>query len=234
MTKVKMCGFQTADAVLAAAEAGADAIGLVFVRSARRALSLDAAEALLNEFRSAWGSRPPPEIVGLFGDQPAEEVNAAVARLGLDSAQLCGAEGMAYCAEMTVPLYKVIGVEVDVPVSVILPKIMVLLQRHDLAGHGLVLDAKVGSAYGGTGQSFDWGLAAGLSQSFRLSLAGGLNPENVGEAVRTARPWGVDTSSGIETDGEKDPERIRAFIQAVREADNAASRRGLRKLFSRS
>jgi phosphoribosylanthranilate isomerase len=234
MTHVKLCGFQRSEDALAAAEAGADALGLVFVPSARRRLSVNRAQVLIREFRAAWGDRPSPEWVGLFADQPAQEVQRTVGRLGLDAVQLCGEEGMGYCAEMMVPIYKVISIDPTVPQSVVLPRLMVLLQRHSMAGHRPVLDTQIPGAYGGTGQTFDWELAAGLSESFPFSLAGGLTPQNVGGAIARVHPWGVDTSSGVETEGKKDPALIRAFVEAAHQSSPATKRRGLRGLFSRS
>jgi phosphoribosylanthranilate isomerase len=233
MSRVQICGFQRAEDALVAAQAGVDAIGLVFVPTARRRVTVEQAESLLAEFRGQWAEKPSPQWVGLFADQPVDEVNATVARLGLDAAQLCGAEGMGYCSQMTAPLYKVIAIDTTVPQSIVLPKLMVMLQRHTMAGHRPVLDAQVQGAYGGTGQTFDWSLAAGLSESYPLTLAGGLTPENVAEAVKMVRPWGVDTSSGVESDGQKDPARVRAFMEAVRQVDQAMKPKGLRALFSR-
>lgn len=235
MTHIKLCGFGSAEAAIAAVDAGVDAIGLVFVPAARRCLSLEAAEELLAAVRAhvarEHAGHVMPEIVGLFADQPEDEVNRTVERLGLDAVQLCGAEGMAYARAMRVPVSKVIAIDPEVPIGAQMPKIMVLQQRHALAGHRIVIDTKVAREYGGTGQRLDWGLADELARSFEMSLAGGLTPENVGEAVRRVKPWGVDASSGVETDGEKDPERVRAFVEAVREADRAgAKRRGWRRL----
>ncbi len=233
MTKIKVCGFRQAGDALTAAEAGADYLALVFVPSAGRRLSAEEAEALLAEFRQRWTREPSPKWVGLFGDQPVEEVLSVTAQLGLDAVQLCGAEGMAYCARMTVPVFKVIGIDTQVPSSVVLPKLMVQLQRHSMAGHHPVLDTQVPGAYGGTGQTFDWELIRGLSHSFRFDLAGGLTEENVGRAIREVRPWGVDTSSGVESDGRKDPAKVRAFVKAVRETDTALAPKGLLGLLRR-
>lgn len=232
MTHVKLCGFRSPEAAVVAVDAGADSIGLVFVPAARRRLSLEAAGELLAAVRAHAGDRMP-EVVGLFADQPEDDVNRHVERLGLDAVQLCGAEGMGYCAAMRVPIYKVIAIDPEVPIGAQLPKIMVLQQRHTMAGHRIVVDTKVAGEYGGTGQRFDWALAGELARAFEMNLAGGLTPENVGEAVRSVRPWGVDTSSGVETDGEKDVERVRAFVRAVREADEALAPRGLRRLLRR-
>ena len=140
---------------------------------------------------------------------------------------------MAYCGQVAVPIYQVIAVDPALPRSVVLPKLMIMLQRHTMAGHRPVLDTLVSGAYGGTGQSFSRQLAADLAEAFKVDLAGGLTPENVAEVVKTVRPWGVDTSSGVETDGQKDPQRIRAFVDAVREADRSGQRRGLLGLLRR-
>ncbi len=232
MTHVKLCGFQTAAPVLAAMEAGADAVGLVFVPAARRAITVAQAAAVLEEARASGGATPA--FVGLFGDQPADTVNDIVAELQLDAVQLCGAESMAYCARMTVPIYKVIGVDPEIPAAAQLPRVMTTQQRHALAGHRIVVDTQTPGAYGGAGRGFDWSLAAGLASAFEMSLAGGLTPDNVAEAVRRVAPWGVDASSGVETDGEKDPKKIRAFVEAVRALEPKAQPRGLRRLFRRS
>ena len=231
-THVKICGFGSAEAAIAAVDAGADSIGLVFVPSARRCLALDAAEGLLAEVRAHAGERMP-EVVGLFADQPEDDVKRHIERLGLDAVQLCGAEGVGYAKALGVSVYKVIAIDPEVPIGAQMPKIMVLQQRHTMAGHRIVVDTKVAGEYGGTGARFDWTLAEELARTFEMNLAGGLTPENVGEAVRSVRPWGVDTSSGVETDGEKDVERVRAFVRAVREADEALAPRGLRRLFRR-
>jgi len=81
-----------------------------------------------------------------------------------------------------------------------------------------LLDSKVGNTYGGTGKTFDWELVREASAKFHVIIAGGLNPINVGQVVKEIKPWGVDVSSGVETDGEKDTAKIKEFIQAVRAA----------------
>ncbi len=229
MTHVKADGFITPEPMAAAAKAGADAVGIVLIPGLKRTVTPAKAQTLLATYRAMLNSGTRPQVVGLFADQPANEVNAIVERLELDAVQLCSGEGMAYCAEMTVPIYKVIGVNPDIPVSAQLPKIMVLAQRHTMAGHRVSLDARPTGAYGGTGRSFDWEVAAQLAQAFDLQLAGGLAPDNVGVAIATVRPWGVDCSSGIETDGHKDIAKVRAYIEAAREADRKYARRGLRR-----
>ena len=218
MTRVKICGVRSAEPLLAAIDAGADAVGLVFVPSARRRVSLPHARALLDDARAAFPAMP--EIVGLFADQTADEARETVAALSLDAVQLCGSEGVEHAREIGAPVvYKAVSVDPDIPIAAQMPRILVLQQRHALAGHRIVVDAAPPGEYGGAGRRFDWDVAAGLAEAFPMTLAGGLSPESVGEAVERVKPWGVDVSSGVETDGEQDPAKIRAFVAAVRAAD---------------
>ena len=232
MTFVKIDGFQTAEPAVAAIEAGADSIGLVFVPNAHRRLTLGEARDLLTRFREQVG-HAAPEIVGLFGDQPLADVQEHVGLLGLDFVQLCGAEDVRYAEQVGVPVYKVISVDPQIPISAQMPRIMVLQQRHVMAGHRIVIDAKVAGEYGGTGVTFDWEIAADLARGLDFSLAGGLTPDNVGDAVKIVKPWGVDTSSGVETDGVKDVAKVKAFVEAVRAADQPEGSKGLRRLLNR-
>ncbi len=231
MTHVKICGFRSAGPLLTAVDAGADAVGLVFVPSARRCVTQAEACALLDEVRASGRTLPP--VVGLFADQPVEEVRETVASVGLDAVQLCGSEGVEYAAQLGVPVYKVISIDAEIPVAAQMPRIMVLQQRHALAGHRIVLDAQVPGEYGGTGRQFDWDLAADFAGAFEMILAGGLSPDNVQEAVERVHPWGVDVSSGVETDGEKDPARVRTFVEAVRAVDARRKKGGLARLLGR-
>lgn len=231
MTHVKICGFRSAGPLLAAVEAGADAVGLVFVPTARRCITAGDARAIVDEARASGTGLPP--VVGLFADQPPDEVRQTVEAVGLDAVQLCGGEGVEYASQLGVPVYKVISIDAEIPISAQLPRIMVLQQRHALAGHRIVLDAQAPGEYGGTGRQFDWDLAADLAGAFELSLAGGLSPDNVQDAVERVRPWGVDVSSGVETDGEKDIAKVRAFVETVRTVDARSRKGGLARLLGR-
>lgn len=234
LTHIKICGIQDAKHAISAAEEGADAVGLNFVPSSKREVTINQAKNLLAKLRAtASGSYPVPEIVGLFADQPFEDVNAIAETLELDAVQLCGAEGMSYCNRISVPIYKTIPIDLTVPRSVILPKLMIGLQRHTLAGHKPILDTKIGESYGGTGTPFDWELAASLSPSFNFSVAGGLTPDNVSGAIKSIRPWGVDTSSGVENESGKEEGLIRAFIRTVRSTDSELRPGRLRALLRR-
>ena len=218
MTKLKICGLREVSHALVAAEAGADFLGFVFVPGVRRQLSEEQAKAIIQEYRRINGSGGP-KLVGLFADQPLEEVNRIARSCGLDLAQLCGDEPPEYWDQVEVPIIKQIKVrEQDSPDATIAD---VLLRVDDVVsrGHTAMLDKHEEGALGGTGHSFDWSVASEVAGHHDFLLAGGLSPDNVEQAIATANPWGVDVSSGVETDGVKDPKKIAAFAQAVRRSD---------------
>ena len=215
MTKLKICGLREVSHALVAAEAGADFLGFVFVPGVRRQLSEEQANAIIQEYRRINGSGGP-KLVGLFADQPLEEVNRIARSCGLDLAQLCGDEPPEYWDQVEVPIIKQIKVrERDSPDATIAN---VLLQVDDVVsrGHTAMLDKHEEGALGGTGRSFDWQVASEVAGHHDFLLAGGLCPDNVEQAIATANPWGVDVSSGVESDGVKDPKKIVAFAEAVR------------------
>ena len=217
MTQVKICGLQEAAGALAAAHAGADFVGLVFVPEARRRLDEDRALRIVSTLREQ--SETPPKVVGLFVDQPVQEVECIVRRCGLDMVQLCGGEAPDFCGQISVPVIKALHVSGALAAGEVVAELSLAMDAFHAQGHMITLDRKVEGLPGGTGQTFDWGIAKALSmKGFHFSLAGGLTPENVGMAVITVRPWGVDVSSGVETRGVKDVDKIRAFIGAVRSA----------------
>lgn len=132
--------------------------------------------------------------------------------MGLDYVQLSGDELPGFEREIERPVLRVLRVEREAQPTE-------LLQRAGrYAAARFTLDAGHTAAYGGTGETLDWEVAAGVARALPIILAGGLSPANVGEAVRRVRPWGVDVSSGVETDGVKDVAKIRAFVQAARQA----------------
>ncbi len=212
MTRVKICGIRELADALAAAEAGADYVGLVFVPGRRRCLEPGAALGIVKELRSS-GS-PVPKVVGLFADQPLDEVNRTIRTCGLDLAQLCGGETLEYCESVRCRVIKVVHVDAAVPGEAAVTALGDRVRSYRDAGHLVTLDRLVAGLQGGTGASFDWEVAASLSQrGLSFLLAGGLSPANVAQAVATVGPWGVDVSSGVETNGAKDHAKIRAFIK---------------------
>jgi len=214
--KVKICGIRMLDDALAAAEAGADFIGMVFVPERHRRITADAAKIIVDGVRNAGG--PTPRIVGLFADQLLDEVNAIIEYVGLDLAQLCGKETVEYAGQVGCDVIKV----VHVPESATATDDAgtgARVREFNGVGHLVTLDRYVEGIQGGTGEGFDWGVAAVLSQSgLPFLLAGGLTPGNVSEAIAAVRPWGVDVSSGVENGGNKDHQKIRDFMRNARAA----------------
>ncbi|MFC2005544.1 phosphoribosylanthranilate isomerase [Chloroflexota bacterium] len=219
MTKVKICGLSEVEHALVASEAGADFLGLVFA-SSRRQVSPEKALPLVEAVNSL---RPRPAVVGVFVNSEAEEVNQIAEQCLLDWVQLSGDETWGYCREIRKPVIKVIHISPSKTANELLSDIE-LGYRFSSGSEELIclLDSQVRGALGGTGQVFNWQVAAEVSARFPVMIAGGLTLANVGQLVMEVRPWGVDVSTGVEINGRKDASKIRAFVQAVRRADGDA------------
>ena len=152
-----------------------------------------------------------PLLVGVFANQSVETINGIVEECGLDLVQLSGSEPWEMCAMLNRPVFKCMKVRHGQQAGEVLAEVR--------NGAIVLLDPYVEGIYGGTGQVLDWSVAAEIARQTPTVLAGGLAPSNVSDAVRTAHPWAVDVSSGVETDGVKDVEKIRAFISAAKEAE---------------
>lgn len=204
MTRVKICGITTAEDAAAAARAGADALGFVFVPGTPRYLPAEVAAEII-------GGLPPfVTPVGVFLDQPAEEILTTVSRCGLRVVQLHGGEPPELCRMIPVPVIKAFRIRG--------PEDLAPLAWYP--ARAFLLDAYVEGKPGGTGTAFPWKLAIGATSRAPIVLAGGLTPENVAEAVRRVRPYGVDVSSGVESaPGRKDHRKMEEFIAHVRSAD---------------
>ena len=159
-----------------------------------------------------------PGIVGLFANQTADFINSVAHRCGLDYAQLCGDEPPEFWDALSVPVIRQVKVREDLSRSDAVSMAAEQVGEALDAGHMAVLDKHQPGALGGTGKSFDWNIAREVALEQPVLVAGGLHPGNVAEAIEIAAPWGVDVSSGVETDGAKDAARIRAFAEAVRSA----------------
>ena len=220
MTKVKICGLRDIDDALAAAEAGADFLGIVFEPRSRRYVDVEEARLLVRSFRDRWGS-DGPQWVGVFANQSVQEVEHVLAHCDLDMAQLSGSESPDFCRQVNKPVIKVLHVRSDAPAEEVLTEVREGLALYGNEGHMCMLDTFKQGVLGGTGQVFDWDVARTLARERPLLLAGGLNRDNVAEAVREVRSWGLDVSSGVETDGRKDAAKIVDFIEQVRRADES-------------
>ena len=202
MTKIKLCGLRRAEDIEAANGLQPDYIGFVFAEKSRRRVDPDTAGALKALLR------PGIQAAGIFVDAEAETVAELLNQGVIDLAQLHGHEDPAYIARLRRlterPLIQAFRVASEADA----------LKAEQSPADFVLLDAGAGD-----GVTFDWQLLRGVRRPF--FLAGGLSPENVGQAVGEVRPFGVDVSSGIETDGMKDIQKMRAFVAAVRERDRA-------------
>lgn len=203
--KVKICGLTNLEDALAAAEGGADAVGFVLYRKSPRYVEPNIVRAIVRAL--------PPLVlpVGVFVNESVEGVRDTMDSCGLALAQLHGDEPSAYCEQVGRPILKALRVRDGISA-------LAIAEYQGRAGvRGFVLDAFSDQAYGGTGTLADWSLAGEIAKTCRILLAGGLTPENVADAVKTVRPYGVDVSSGVESSpGKKDHGRMRAFLQAAR------------------
>jgi phosphoribosylanthranilate isomerase len=209
MTRIKCCGMTRVEDALLAARLGADAVGVVLTARSKRRVSISQAQAIVHAL--------PPFVtsVALFMDDDAAFVREAIEAIRPDLAQFHGAESDDWCAQFGTRYLKAIAMGDGVAA---LPQ----LRRFPRAS-GLLLDGHGLGEAGGSGKAFDWTLMPReLAQP--LILAGGLLPANVAQAIRVAKPWGVDVASGIESSpGIKDPVKLADFIRAVRRADDMQS-----------
>ena len=210
---VKICGLRDADTALAAAKSGADFMGLNFVEGVRRQLKVMEGAAVVSGYRLRAGRKKyPAKIVGLFRNQPADWVNEVSKRVVLDYVHLCGDEDETYMRSMWRPILRQVRIKPGMSGDALEAEV----QSHLDAGRMVVLDHYDENTLGGAGKTFDWSVAEGVADRDGVLLAGGLTPDNVASAIQRLRPWGVDVSSGVETDGVKDRRKIRDFIETAK------------------
>ena len=209
MTRVKVCGITNLEDAIASAEAGADFLGFVFYPPSPRAVHKDEVRPIAEYLRA---KHPDVGLVGVFADEPVAQVAKTAHACALGYVQLHGSEPPEDVDALVVEGLGVIkGFRVR--------DADVLREMTLFRPTAYLLDAYVPGRPGGTGEVFDWRLARSVPRGMRVILAGGLAPDNVAEAVRTARPWGVDVSSGVEArPGRKDHDKVRRFISAAKEA----------------
>lgn len=200
---VKICGITSIEVAEAARDYGADLIGFVFAESRRR-IEVEVAEKIANTVKNVGK-------VGVFVNTPLAEVQEIAKKCKLDFVQLHGEESPEYCRLVRYPVIKAIrvGEQFD-PQS---------LANYDV--DWVLFDSLVPGQQGGTGIPFDWHKAKAIRTQIKIPLliAGGLTPDNVAEAIRTLSPQGIDVSGGVETDGQKDIEKIKQFLLATRNTE---------------
>ena len=212
--KIKICGITNLEDARAAIEAGADLLGFNFYRKSARYIEPATARSIVAQVRS--GARRS-QVIGVFVNSSAYEVQSIMREVDLDRAQLHGDESIKLVTQVQ-------GFKALRPQS--LEEAENQAKAYAVEGEpALLIDAYRQGEYGGTGQVGDWSLAARIAQQQPILLAGGLTPENVAEAIRQVQPWGVDVASGVESaPGKKDVEKMRAFVaQAKSSADAARS-----------
>jgi phosphoribosylanthranilate isomerase len=220
MTWVKICGMTNLEDALTAVDAGADAVGFVFYEKSPRNINVEAAREIVGKLPVGV------EKVGVFVNEDEDSICAVADGARLTAFQMHGDDEDPHVADLVVErrpglkVFPLISMRRPSPVgwaSVWGPDVV----------HAFIVDSGSPSRHGGTGEVFDWRASVGTLDEIKrfgqLVLAGGLTPVNVGEAMRILEPWGVDVVSGVEArPGKKDPEKIRAFVRAVRDADRKA------------
>jgi len=206
MVRIKICGITNLEDALLAAALGADALGFIFHAQSPRYVAPDAARQII--------AKLPPLVltVGVFVNEEAQAVRDLAARVGLDWLQLHGQESPDYCRSLGHRVIKGFRLKDEASLADLGP--------YQGACQAFLLDTYKKGQIGGTGETFDWDLARQARRYGSIVLAGGLTPENVAQAIKVAQPQGVDVASGVEAaPGKKDPEKLRAFIAAVKEIE---------------
>jgi indole-3-glycerol phosphate synthase/phosphoribosylanthranilate isomerase len=210
--QVKICGLRTHEHLNAAIEAEADLLGLMFYEPSHRYIQPEQAKMLLENTRFSAGAinlAPAPDLVGIFVNKEANFINDVAERVGLRFVQLHGNESPEFCQIINRPVIKALQLEES--------KDRELVRTYRDAAWRILLDTP-STMWGGTGLIHNWDIARSVAQEIPIFLAGGLTPGNVAEAVSHVHPWGVDVSSGVETNKHKDSAKIRAFIENVRQS----------------
>ncbi len=216
---IKMCGNRSATDLINAANAGADLLGIIFADAWRR-ITVEHATEIVAKLRGEADN--VPRVVGVFVDQPVDEVNETAETVGLDMVQLHGTETPEYWEQIERPLIITRRISSSLTAEQVEDELGVVAEFTQRTGSLSLIEPHVEGEPGGAGVSLDFALAERLARRHSFILAGGLGPENVGEAIRAVRPWGVDVSTGVETDRVKDPAKVGRFVYEARRASTDA------------
>ncbi len=212
VTQVKICGITNLEDALEAVEAGADLLGFVFYPRSPRYVTPERASEII---RATRRSSPATRFVGVFVDESLERVRAVTDTAPLDLAQLQGSESASMVQDLSPRAFKALR-----PRDADEAKSLIANYRFAVTNStpAFIVDAFDAIQFGGTGARADWQIAASIAREFPILLAGGLNAENVADAVRAVQPWGVDVSSGVErAPGLKDHVRVKEFVAKVKQ-----------------
>ena len=217
MTWVKICGTTNLEDALLAVEAGADAVGFVFYEKSPRKIGVEAAREIVEKLPAGV------EKVGVFVNEVEDALCDVADRAGLTAIQMHGDSEDPHVADLVVARRPRLKVLAAISMSQENPEGWAMMWHPD-AVHAFLVDSGDSSKHGGTGETFNWRASAPMLENVkklgRVVAAGGLTLGNVTEAIRILQPWGVDVASGVEArPGKKDPEKVRAFVTAVREMD---------------
>lgn len=226
MIEFKICGLKSLEHAIAAADAGASLMGFVFVPGVRRRIAVEQARSIISRIREIRGA-DCPRIVGLFANQPLREVNRIVRECELDFAQLCGDEPPEYWDSVDAWVMRQVKVDDSQSRQAAISDALRQIEEVVSRLHLTLLDKRVEGALGGTGHTFDWNIASEIARRHPVFLAGGLAPDNVQQAIGEVQPWGVDVSSGVETNGMKDAAKIAEFAMRVRAATSIGASAGV-------
>lgn len=222
--RVKICGLTNLADAQAAAAAGADYLGFIFYAPSKRATTLEEVRPLVAALRASWtGTRRPPLLVGVFVNETPAFVAKVLEQCNLDLAQLSGDEQARDIRSPDSPLarraYRAIRPTTPTEAKALALAHVPSPAEATPSGPDLLLDSYHPQLRGGTGHLTDWDVARSLASQSRLMLAGGLTPDNVGEAIRHVWPFAVDVASGVEAaPGRKDHDAVRRFVRLAKEA----------------
>jgi phosphoribosylanthranilate isomerase len=225
MTWIKICGTTNLEDALTAVEAGADAVGFVFYEKSPRKIDDESAQEIVAKLPKTV------EKVGVFVDADCNAIRSTVGQAGLTAVQLHGKASMDSVWNDPRPAHESLGVSKIIPMipgNALKNGGLFMSQRVQEQTFAILLDAEMNGASGGTGATFDWEATSGMVRVMSLRLpvivAGGLTSSNVAAAMKIFQPFGVDVVSGVEASpGKKDPDKVRAFVKAVRDFDRKMS-----------
>ena len=200
MMKIKICGIKNLKDAISAIEAGADMLGFNFYSKSPRYIERETCASITSVLKKEY---PQIKLIGVFVNSHVVEIKNILQTCSLDFAQLHGDETSEMLNELNGKAFKAFRGQLD----------ETLIINDEPA---FLLDAQVKDVYGGSGVKADWNVAAELAKQYQFLLAGGLTPENVAEAVKRVKPWGVDVASGVESVvGKKDAGKMKAFVKAI-------------------